>query len=522
MTFSSNPTVYDQYPSTHHRLKYMYLPAEIQDHPTDPIPYKTLTYGTDPSQRSFGRVTQELICGRNEEGSLVEVEKQEFSYYAAGDAEFADDNGGSNGTASGVNRALFMTRQMSRKLCGLAQYKMLEKTDHYFNYAGQSVRTVRYDSNGVKHISDIELDTEGNDVASRAEDAVSSGTTQYLGVNDYFRIWDWGGCLSTRPTRTTQTGCGCGGNAGSESDHVTDYTYEILNGEWRTKDEYPADAPNEKLTTTRWFDYQEMSIALAKVPLAKKLFGVDNPDSAQQQAVADLLGFLGVPMGLGDINGDGAVDQCNGNLIKEALPPVTTGSGQQTRVRLTAYDSQNHLRYEINETGVRTDYTCDSIGNIIKRVDDANYDGRTAFNLPDPVQAKWTFSYDARGNKISEITPRGVRTDFKYNLWNEPIETKRAAAIIRNYDTNHPEPASAQNSAPPLVAYGLVTRNEYDANGQLIHVSTEDRGEMAGCGPYVEQTFFFDAPGHKRSEVSGSLGGHFGKPRAITMTSPGG
>ena len=426
---------------------------------------------------------------------MVSGEIHEFDYAANGTPAFGTgDNGGFAGGMSGINRSLHMTRETVKDIAG----NEIAKTEYYFNYYGQVVRERRLDGDGTWHVSDTDHNMEGKTLLTRAEDASTSGSTHYMSIGEAAYL-GLGRLFVDKPIQSTQTGCGCGG-AGQASDIVTNYTYGILNGDWRTQSKAPIDDLANVLVATRYFDYQEADTATAKTPLARRLFGVENPTASQVQAVADLIGFLEIPMGLGDINGDGLTNQFQGNVVKEVSPPVTSEGQSQARSRLRAYDTHGDVLYEVNEIGVRTDYTYDANGNLTERVEDAAYTGRPAA-LPAAVQARWTYTYDVRGNKISETNPRGVRTDYKYDAWNELVQITRAAGGRPQLRFDPFRGPTCADLRPSPTAYKLVTRNEYDANGQLIHTYTEDRGQTDGCGNEIEQRATYDILGRKTAEA---------------------
>jgi YD repeat-containing protein len=80
----------------------------------------------------------------------------------------------------------------------------------------------------------------------------------------------------------------------------------------------------------------------------------------------------------------------------------------------------------------------------------------------------------------------------------ELIKTTRAAQFNLAYDPNHPEPTSG--NAPLPKAYGFVTTNTYDANGQLVATATEDRGKTTGCSYTVDQRIRYDILGNRVAE----------------------
>jgi RHS repeat-associated protein len=473
-----------------HNLRSVYEPQSVADNPTNPVPKKRITYeeGMVPD---YDRVKSEtLFYAADGQTTLSTIES--FASVGASQADFED-----NENSDYVNRTVTMTRHT----LGSG-----EQQDYYFNVYGETVKTVR--RNGTQaYITNDTVNTAGTNLAH-------TGIDGRTGHSECYKLdpWDFGGlgqCLLDKVTSTTQAGCGCSG--GTPQANTINYSYEPLTGEWRTKTE------NFVLTTTRVFDYQEMSTDTAKVLLARKLFGLPasvEPTTTQSAHVVNLLRYLHIPMNLGaagDVNGDGVINQCMGNVIKETLPPAIVpkleGDETQLRAKYTAYYDSGHAqglpRYEIDEFGVLTYYEYDANGRLATRVEDADYlsagcQATRPQGLAAALNARWEFMYDLRGNQTSETNPRGVRTDNRYDLWDELIETRRAAHIDYQYNTQTPEPEG--DHVPPLVPYNFIAKNSYDANGRLIHTELEDRGETTNCGPYVEAYIKYDLQGRRIEE----------------------
>jgi hypothetical protein len=115
-----------------------------------------------------------------------------------------------------------------------------------------------------------------------------------------------------------------------------------------------------RYTTRRWFDYQESA---APVPEAEQ-FGID-------------LG--GVERGLGDLNGDGRLDQTAGNLVRVEAPDVLLEPGNQSAA--TVQRSRSEARW--NDRG-QPAASIDPEGNITEfqyhPEVDPDGDGTTTFS----------------------------------------------------------------------------------------------------------------------------------------------
>ena len=465
---------------------------------------------------NYNHVIEETVGEKNTQGQFICGGSEKFDYYLNNNVdEFLEDNENTDNK----NRSLYRTKHTKLD----AQNNALESTDYYFNFWGQNVRTVRYDADGNKLITDKTVNSEGHTATSTSADGLE-GTTTYLDVNE-FDYLGLGRLFVDKVAETTQEGCGCSGGTGV-SPIVTGYAYDILTGEWRIKTEH-AQGATESTVTTRYFDYQEAPFGTAEEQdvvlgaLAQSLFATESPTSEQKTAVLDLLDYLELydpinptidQMGLGDCNGDGATNPFMGDIVMEVLPPVSNENGSQSRVLRTAYyDSgaqRGMVKYEVDAAGAVTYYDYDGCGQLTLRIDDADYatagyDATRPSELPDAINARWTFAYNQRGLKVSETNPRGVRTDYEYNAWDQLTCETQAAGVNPDHNTQCPDPVDPD--APVLKAFAFKTKYTYDANGQLTNVEREDRGETAGCGPYVEQKTTYDILGNRtcsQSEIS--------------------
>ena len=109
---------------------------------------------------------------------------------------------------------------------------------------------------------------------------------------------------------------------GDQSAITTTYTYEPIYNQVHTMTEPRGNDPSyvpqnggaqsaARYTTTYTYDYQEGTNYAA-------LGAILGISAAPAQA---MLAAAGIPMGLGDVNGDGATNQIAGNLIRERTPP---------------------------------------------------------------------------------------------------------------------------------------------------------------------------------------------------------
>lgn len=124
----------------------------------------------------------------------------------------------------------------------------------------------------------------------------------------------------------------------------------------------------------------------------------------------------------------------------------------EDRTDLTAYDALNRVIQQTNPEGVVTQYTYDSVGNLV-RTD-------KAFGTSDVrvVQAR----YDLRGNVIGELTGEGSRR-ITAGMTQTQIDT-----IWRDWGLTHTYD-SVGRRIMTVDQYGNKSRFYYDADGRLTH-----------------------------------------------------
>ncbi len=244
-----------------------------------------------------------------------------------------------------------------------------------------------------------------------------------------------------------------------------------------------------------------------------------DPSSNGIAALAGQFGITlsGTPFNLGDLNGDGRVDQAMGVPIRREPPVVTLDPGssqaaiegdtQQESVTLLTYNGFGQLTGILDAEGNRHEiaYHAEidpdgdgsptppppdgrmletSEGGLPHRFvwDYASDLGRNNGTNPPPVLAQLGYEYDARGNVTRSIDPRGVAADYIHNQLDQVVEIRAASATA-------PSTGRGESGLTPL---GFATRFAYDANDNLVRVEREDVGETRGVGSSVDVTYAYD------------------------------
>ncbi|MBI4470144.1 MAG: hypothetical protein HY650_12565, partial [Acidobacteria bacterium] len=324
----------------------------------------------------------------------------------------------------------------------------------------------------------------------------------------------------------------------------TSYTYEPIYNQQRTVTDPRGNDPSyvppngganrpERYRTESIFDYQE---GINFAALARDL-GVSEAE------VRNLLQQAGIPMGLGDVNGDGRTDQIAGNVVKVIHPAVqllpdsnmvrVEGGTRQLREELYVYNSFGQVLRKIDaemNVEVREYYpendpdgdgrdptpgmTSGPFGYLKVVIRDAeNNPLRNSRTDPEPARIRRQLFYDRAGNVIREVNGRGVATRYVVNQLNQIVRIIRAADVSEALE--NPEEPNFRNCPDPtlvecqagMVAFRYITNRFYDYNNNLVRLEVENRDsnnrELAGS--FIEFTTAHDILDHKietTSEVS--------------------
>ena len=246
-----------------------------------------------------------------------------------------------------------------------------------------------------------------------------------------------------------------------------------------------------RYTTVYTYDYQEGSdfAGLGRV------LGI----SAAQ--VQQLLARAGIPMGLGDVNGDGQTDGLAGNLIRVDQPTVRLLAGSNEAAVEGSTSQPIVTLYTYNQFGQRTSQT-DPEGNVTEdtyypadspdgsgvievpgadpttggylasvATDTTSAAGRDSGTNPVPADIRDLYFYNPVGDVIRSVDGRGIATDYVVNQLNQVVETVEAAA--HGVDT----PAVAEPL--PLTDFQYLERLYYDADNDIVLSEVEDRGNTS-------------------------------------------
>jgi RHS repeat-associated protein len=289
---------------------------------------------------------------------------------------------------------------------------------------------------------------------------------------------------------------------GDQSAITTTYTYEPIYNHVHTMTEPRGNDPSyvpqnggtssaARYTTTYTYDYQEGTNFSA----LGALLGI-SAAAAQARLAAD-----GVPMGLGDVNGDGTTNQISGNLIREQDPTVTLlpgsneaaveGTTQQPIVTLYTYNQFGQTTSTTDPEGNVTTYSYyperdpghtgiilnpngnPTTGGYLYQTDQdaVSTPDRDSGANPTPTRIVTTYAYDVVGNQTAVTDGRGIVTQYVYNQLDQVVEVMDADSHVANPS----EPL-------PLVDFQYIERYFYDANGNVVLHQVEDRGDTSNVG----------------------------------------
>ncbi len=497
-----------QEPRLNHNLTSITAPNEVA---TGGPPRIVVVYDTDPGSPTGDRVLSQTIGGTNRSGvpaggTIRYAYRQGGSTVPGGSAAVAaetavtDRNGNLRVYRFNAMGNIVAAREFSNR--GLRSWEPeFYETRYEYSPEGELLRQVNPEGNAVEYLYD-----EAN------PDRLQQGNL--LAVIE-------------RPDAR---------RGGDQTFIETSYVYEPIHNEIRGVTEPrgndPAYAPQNggenapaRYTTAYTFDYQEGQNYRA---LATRL-------GVAETGLRRRLERAGVPMGLGDVNGDGVTDQVNGAIVRVEHPTVRLlpqsqqarleGDDEQRIVELLAYNRFGQITRRTDPEGNVTLYAYHPAndpdgdgrdptpgmdkhpsGYFKQMTRDAEARrGRNSGTDPAPTRLRRTLFYDRVGNIVRNVDGRGIATDYFVNQLDEVVEVVRAAA----YDVLPPEPAEPR----PLVDYRYRERLFYDHNGNVGLRQVEDRGDTSGVGgdnrasgtAFVDRSYRYDILDNlieKRAEVS--------------------
>ena len=421
-------------------------------------PRLVLTYQSDLMSPDLDRVMSQSLGGTNGTG-VPAGGTILYSYLALGSAAPGD-----------FTTPVFQTTVTDRNG---------NQTQYQTNPLGNIVSVVEYTNRGIRAWEgDYTTRFEYNADSALVREVLPEGNSlEWVYDSGNPDRWQQGNLLSE--TRRPDADRG-----GDQSSLTTAWTYEPIYNQVRTS----TDARG--YTTTYTCDYQE----------GNDYAGLAAELGTTEARVRVLLS--GVPMNLGDVNGDGVTRQIHGNVVRTDQPTVTLpidgnqaaveGDTLQEIVALAAYNDWGQVVRQVDPEGNvdRYEYypaqdpdgdgTIDNpnsdpiTGGYLKETlrDDASAPGRDSGTNPAPAGIRHLYQYDRVGNVIREVDGRGIATDYVVNPLNQVVQITRGAAT----DVYGPDPAEPM----PLVAFSYLERLAYDANGNVVLRQVEDRGNTSG------------------------------------------
>ncbi|MFH0888318.1 MAG: RHS repeat-associated core domain-containing protein [Planctomycetota bacterium] len=196
------------------------------------------------------------------------------------------------------------------------------------------------------------------------------------------------------------------------------------------------------------------------------------PRYNQVKSITDALGrtttfyFDCEESGLGDLNGDGNVNQANGNIVKIVYPTVTKGLATQNGPQEIAakfwYNQLGQLVRSIDPDGyanVNEYYTSGLMNGYLYRII-RDFGGLNITN---------TFEYDTIGNITGIYDGKGNKTAFTVNALNQIMGT--------------------------VSRLGHYVRFHYDANGNIDRLEVENKdkdGNLDPNLPWIASSYYYD------------------------------
>jgi len=292
---------------------------------------------------------------------------------------------------------------------------------------------------------------------------------------------------------------------GDQSLIRTTYTYEPIYNQLRSVTEARGNDPSylpqnggatspARYTTVYVFDYQE----------GQNFAALANELGVSQDAVRELLTKTNIPMGLGDVNGDGRTDQIAGNVVKVIRPAINLlpdsntarieDGTHQAIVELSSYNQFGQITSKVDPEGNIDIYVYFPENNpggygkdltpgvstgpfgYVKQVtrDSISAPSRNSRTNPVPTRIRRLYLYDRGGNLTREVDGRGIAIDYAVNQLNQIVQIVRAAA----HNVFAPDPQEPL----PLTDFKYLERISYDLNNNVIRRQVEDRGNTSNVG----------------------------------------
>jgi RHS repeat-associated protein len=457
-----------------HNLLTVTAPNEVAD---GGPPQIVLTYGTDPSLPSYDRVISQMEGGTNATG-VPSGGTMTYQYQALGTAAPGD-----------LTTPLFQTTVTDRN-GNLSLYQ--------FNQLGNIIESQVFNNRDIRPGDPASYTTTyqyNKDYLLLGETDPQGNSTQYIYDSSNPDRFLQGNLLATIQRADPARG-------GDQSTITTTYTYEPIDDQIHTVTEARGNDPSyvppnggtnspDRYTTVYTYDYQE----------GTNFAGLGQVLGMSAAQVQQLLTQAGIPMGLGDVNGDGQTDELDGELIRLAQPAVhllpgsneaaIEGSTDQPIVTLYTYNQYGQMTSQTDPEGnviTNTYYPADSpdgsgvievpgadptTGGYLATTttDTTSATGRDSGTNPTPAKIQNRYLYDQVGNMIRSEDGRGIATDYAVNQLNQVVEVIQAAA----HDVFTP----SVTEPLPLTDFQYLERFYYDANDNVVLTEMEDRGNTS-------------------------------------------
>jgi RHS repeat-associated protein len=295
-------------------------------------PRVTYTYDTNPLHATAGAITSLSEGGTNQSG-VAAGGTIKYQYDVLGTAPPGD-----------FATPVFQTTATDRN-GNITQYQ--------FNQLGNIVDMKEFNNRNIRPSDPAFYETKyqyDGDYHLLKETMPLGNTVQYVYDTGNPDRFEQGNLLSVTQTPDSTRG-------GDQSTIQTTYTYEPIYNQVHTMTEARGNDPSyvpqnggpnspARYTTVYTYDYQE---GTDFTDLGK----IIGKTAAQVQA---LLATAGIPMGLGDLNGDGLNDGLSGNLIRTDHPSVQLlpGSNEATIEALNLREAGTSTGSNTNSTGPNT------------------------------------------------------------------------------------------------------------------------------------------------------------------------
>jgi RHS repeat-associated protein len=460
-----------------HNLLEIVAPNEVA---TGGPPYIKVAYDTTPSSPSVGRVLRQTIGGVNASG-VPAGGTISYEYRALGTSA-------PNDFASPVTQTTVVNRNGNR-------------TEYQFNRIGNIVRIHKFANRKIRPGDPEFFETryEYNKDGEMIRMIFPEGNSiEYVYDDRNPDRFQQGNLLAQIQKPDSRRG-------GDQQFAKTSYTYEPIFNQTRTATEARGNDPSyipqnggannpARYTTTYVFDYQE----------GQNYAALANELGVSENVVRQLLGAANIPMGLGDVNGDGRTDQISGNVVKVIRPTVNLPPGsnmariegrtQQPIVELSSYNQFGQITKRVDPEGNADLYEyypendpsgsgkdltpgmgTGPFGYLKQMIRDAiSFAGRDSGTNPSPTKIRHLYQYDRVGNVIREVDGRGIATDYAVNQLNQVVQIVRASA----HNVFAPDPAEPL----PLTDFKYMERNFYHFNNNIVRRQVEDRGNTSSVG----------------------------------------